>query len=155
MRRVSIIILVLFALPDARKAQARSARADVLLRQGKQLLDAGNTAAACDAFDESHKLDPRVTTVLEQARCRETNGQLATALSLYRTAAAQGNAIARGHAERLKPRVSTLSIIGAREVEFEVRCGGELIRGRSARRTPSTVVRASSPRARAMAVTGR
>src|ERR1043165_2477273 len=64
-------------------ADSSSAQAEVLFRKGKELLAAGKTAEACDAFDASEKLGPAVSTVLNQAACREKNGQIATAWGLF------------------------------------------------------------------------
>ena len=75
----------LAAILAARAASARpaGAQAEILFRQGKELLASGKTAEACAAFDASQKLDPTVSTLLNQASCHEKQGQLATAWGLF------------------------------------------------------------------------
>jgi hypothetical protein len=103
-------------------AQPSSDQADLLFHQGKDLMAAGKVGEACAAFDDSQKLDPTTATLLNQANCRERNGQLATARSLFLEAARQTgsatdkasrqmHATAADRAVRLEPRLSTLRII--------------------------------------------
>ena len=66
------------------QAQPASGRAQSLFDEGLQQLKNKNYARACTAFEGSQKLDPRVTTLLNLAACREQNGQLATAWALRR-----------------------------------------------------------------------
>jgi hypothetical protein len=113
---------MVLVIPRAAVAQpAAGAQAEVLFRQGKQLLEDGKIAEACAAFDASQKLDPAVTTTLNQANCREKNRQLATAWGLYlevarrtrgvATAASQQmHEVASERAAQLEPRLSTLRI---------------------------------------------
>src|SRR6185295_9997285 len=60
----------------ARRAEAQSptVEAEAMFRQGKDLMASGKIADACAAFDLSQKLDPRATTLINQANCRERNG---------------------------------------------------------------------------------
>jgi hypothetical protein len=64
-------------------SQSAGAQAEVLFRQGRKLLDEGKLAEACGAFEESQKLDPLVTTLLNLANCREKQGMIATAWGLF------------------------------------------------------------------------
>lgn len=102
-------------------AEPEGAQAEVLFRQGKELMAAGKLAQACAAFDASQKLDPTLPTLLNQANCRQQNGQLATAWGLFleaerRTrggadrASQQMHATAASRAASLEPRLSTLRI---------------------------------------------
>jgi hypothetical protein len=102
-------------------AQSSSAQAEALFRQAKELLSQGNIADACAAFDASQKLDPTIATLLNQASCREKNGQLATAWGLFLDAERQSRGaiddgtrqlhkVATDHATKLEPRLSTLTI---------------------------------------------
>ena len=102
-------------------AQPAGAQAEVLFRQGRDLLAAGKLAEACSAFEESQKLEPAVTTLLNLAGCREKLGQLATAWGLFLDAVRQtrsaGDAaskqfhrVAQARAQKLEPRVSRLTI---------------------------------------------
>ncbi|HSK04631.1 MAG TPA: hypothetical protein VK932_25450 [Kofleriaceae bacterium] len=121
-RAAALAVLVGLVIPQAAAAQpAAGAQAEVLFRQGKELLAAGKIAEACAAFDASQKLDPAVTTALNQANCREKNRQLASAWGLYlevarrtrgaATAASQRmHEVASERAAQLEPRLSTLRI---------------------------------------------
>lgn len=111
-----------------------SDRAERKFQQGKQLIAAGKIAEACAAFDDSQRLEPAIATMLNQADCRERNGQLATAWRLFRevarqTMASEGarkqlGAVATRRAADLEPRLSTLRI----DVPEEHRVAGLVIR---------------------------
>jgi tetratricopeptide (TPR) repeat protein len=101
--------------------QAAAAQAEALFRQGRELMAAGNVAEACSAFEESQKLDPAVTTLLNLGGCREKLGQIATAWGLFLDAARQTRAatdaagqklhgVAQARVDKLEPRVSKLTI---------------------------------------------
>src|SRR5215813_3345462 len=81
MNRVIAVVFVLWC--SAALAQPAGAQAEVLFRQGRDLLAAGKVAEACSAFEESQKLEPAVTTLLNLAGCREKLGQLATAWGMF------------------------------------------------------------------------
>jgi hypothetical protein len=110
-------LAILAASPRA-SAQSASVQAQSLFDQGRKLIKAGKIAAACDAFESSHKLDPAVTTLLNLAECRAKNGQIATAWGAFadanRMARASKNAklarVASNHARKLEPRLSRLTI---------------------------------------------
>jgi hypothetical protein len=121
--RSALVVFVTLVCTMARSGHAQSPadQAEALFRRGKELLTAGRVAEACAAFDESQALDPTPATMLNQANCRERNGQLATAHGLFveaarQTDAATGKASRHMHATatdraaRLAPRVSTLRI---------------------------------------------
>ncbi len=102
-------------------AQPSGAQAEALFRQGRDLMTAGKTAEACTAFEESEKLDPAVTTLLNLAGCREKLGQLATAWGLFieaerltRNASDAATTtlhdVAKSKASKLEPRLSKLTI---------------------------------------------
>src|SRR5436190_11289267 len=74
-----VVFVVLGVAVRFAGAQTAGAQAEVLFRQGKTLFAAGKFAEACAAFDASERLEPDVSTVMNQANCREKNGQLATA----------------------------------------------------------------------------
>jgi hypothetical protein len=75
--------IVVVACPGAVAAQPVDTQADLLFEQGRDLLIAGEYAEACAAFDASQKIAPAITTLVNQASCREKNGQLASAWSLF------------------------------------------------------------------------
>ena len=109
------------AMTQPAGAQPAGTQADALFRQGKVLMAAGKLEEACAAFDASQQLDPAVPTLLNQANCRERNGQLATAWGLFLEVERQTRAFsdlasqqmhktATDRAARLEPRLSTLRI---------------------------------------------
>ena len=119
-----LIVVAAFAIAAAPRhadAQSSTAQAETLFRQGKDLMAHGRIAEACAAFDASQKLDPTIATLLNQASCREKNGQLATAWGLFLDAERQSRSasddagrqlhqVATDHAAKLEPRLSTLTI---------------------------------------------
>ena len=130
------VIFALIAWSSTARTQPAGAQAEVLFRQGRDLMTAGKVAEACSAFQESQKLEPAVTTLLNLAGCREKLGQLASAWGLFLdverqtrsapdAATQQLHGSAQDHAQKLEPRLSTLTII----VPNESRVGGlEVVR---------------------------
>jgi hypothetical protein len=114
----ALVVAVWLAATSLAHAQPAGAQAEVLFRQGRDLMAAGKYAEACTAFEASEKLDPVVTTLLNLASCREKNGQLASAWGLYleaerKTRGASDDklhAVALDHASKLEARVSKLTI---------------------------------------------
>lgn len=125
------VVFVLIAWSSTSRAQPAGAQAEMLFRQGRDLMTAGKVAEACSAFQESQKLEPAVTTLLNLAGCREKLGQLASAWGLFLDAERQTRSasdaatqqlhgIAQDHAQKLEPRLSTLTIT----VPSDSRVGG-------------------------------
>ena len=123
---IVVAALVIAAGPSIAQAQSSTAQAETLFRQGKDLMSHGRVAEACAAFDASQKLDPTIATLLNHASCREKNGQLATAWGLFLDAERQSRSasddagrqlhqVASDHANKLEPRLSTLTITVASE----------------------------------------
>jgi tetratricopeptide (TPR) repeat protein len=121
MIRAIAIAFVFVTWSSVALAQSNGAQAEVLFRQGRKLMTAGKLAEACTAFDESQKLEPAVTTLLNLAACREKLGQLATAWGHFLEAARQTRSasdaatqqhheVATTRARKLEPRVSKLTI---------------------------------------------
>lgn len=115
------IIAVLLTWSSTALAEPAAAQAEVLFRQARELMAAGKVSEACSAFEESQKLDPAVSTLLNLASCREQLGQFATAWGLFLDAARQTRSatdaasrkfhdVAQGRAQKLEPRVSRLTI---------------------------------------------
>jgi serine/threonine-protein kinase len=139
-RAIAAVIVYVCAFgvwPSAALAQPAGAQAEVLFRQGRDLLAAGKVAEACSAFEESQKLEPAVTTLLNLASCREQVGQFATAWGLFLDAARQTRSardaatkklhdVAQARALKLEPRVSRLTINVPLHSQFE---GLEITRG--------------------------
>ena len=138
--RISVAVMMLVSIAHAQPSSA-IAQAEVLFRQGKDQMASGKIAEACASFDASQKLAPSVSTRMNQANCREKNGQLATAwgyfLDASREAAAQGTpegkqlrSIAGDRASKLESRVSSLKIVvqGDRKLPgLEVLRDGEVL----------------------------
>jgi hypothetical protein len=97
---------------------ADAATAEALFEQGKQLLRAGNAAAACPKLAESQRIDPSTGTLLALAMCHEADGKLASAWAEFITVEARARnegrldreQAAHARARALKPRLSTLEI---------------------------------------------
>jgi hypothetical protein len=87
--RASLICAALVALPASALAEtAEEVRADALFREGVVKFDGGQIRAACAAFTESLRLDPKLGTLLNLALCHERDGKPATAWIEYNHAAA-------------------------------------------------------------------
>jgi len=116
-----VIVYSWVAMAAPAYAQPAGAQAEVLFREGRNLMTAGKVAEACVALEQSHKLESAVTTLLTLAACREKLGQFATAWGLFldverQTRSASDRAveqlykIAHEHAANLEPRVPKLMI---------------------------------------------
>jgi len=110
--------LLMLSLAFPLSAQPRdSASADALFEAGREALDRGDVAVACQRFEESNRLESAAGTILNLANCREKLGQLASAWQRYREALQKlppGDervALAREHATALEPRVPRLTIV--------------------------------------------
>jgi serine/threonine-protein kinase len=134
---VRTILVVVMVWSSAALAQPAGAQAEVLFREGRDLMAAGKVADACVAFEQSQKLQPAVTTLLNLAGCREKLGQLATAWGLFLDAARdtrsatdaagqQLHGVAQAHADKLEPRVSRLTINVPQQSQVD---GLEILRG--------------------------
>lgn len=93
-------------------------RAEELFGQGRVLLDAGKYAEACEAFDESMRLEPGGGTLLNLALCHELLGKYATATREYREAL--DRAIADGRQDRTRLAHERLDVVSARVARFAV-----------------------------------
>jgi hypothetical protein len=137
MKFSKLITIALALSAGTARAQSSGAQAETLFREGKDLMAKGKIAEACAAFDASQKLEPTISALLNLAACREKNSQLATAWGLFleaerqtRTAnddaTRQLHQVAISKAEKLEPRLSTLTIT----VSPENRVGGlQILRG--------------------------
>lgn len=139
MRRIVVALVLLSS--SAALAQPAGAQAETLFRQGRDLMSKGKTAEACSAFQESQRLEPAVTTLLNLAGCREKLGQIATAWGLFLEAERETRSatspadrqlhdVAQKRAASLEPRISKLEIDvpDANKVDgLEVKRGDEKI----------------------------
>ncbi len=96
------LALALFSWSQLAWSQStqEQALAEGLFRDGRELLERGEFAAACGKLDESYKLDPASGTLLNLALCHEREGKLATAWVEFQ------NALARVRREGSEERVT-------------------------------------------------
>lgn len=124
MNRMVFVVAMVGASVSPAYSQPAGAQAEVLFNQGRSLLSAGKLPEACAAFEESQKLEPAVTTLINLAGCREKQGKLATAWGLFLDVERQTRTsndatsqhlrtVAVSHAQQLEPHVSKLTIVVA------------------------------------------
>lgn len=112
-------------LPSPARAQNQGTlAAEALFREGVALMDAGEFARACPAFEESARIERAGGTLFRLAECREAEGKTASAWVAYEAALAE--AVRRGNAEKtgevreriqaLEPRLVRLRIIVSPEL---------------------------------------
>jgi hypothetical protein len=157
------VIALLTLLPAVAGAQTetKTAVADALYRQARDLMAAGDYARACPKFAESQRLDPATGTLLNLAACHEKQGRLATAWLEYSDAvfAARRDgredrvAYAEERARALEPKLSRLTLLlaaDADEPNLEIELDGASV-GRAVIGAPTPVdpgshtVRATAP----------
>lgn len=114
-------LIAMITWPAIAIGQPAGAQAEVLFREGRSLITAGKYAEACAAFEQSQKLEPSLSTLLNLGDCREKNGQIATAWGLFLDAERQSRSgtdaatqqlhgVAQSFAKKLEPRISKLAI---------------------------------------------
>ncbi|WP_394835080.1 hypothetical protein LVJ94_52135 [Pendulispora rubella] len=77
----------LLATQPANAQQPDTVTAQALFDDAKGLMKQGRYADACAKFESSHRIDPKVGTVLNLAHCYEQTGQTASAWARYVEAA--------------------------------------------------------------------
>jgi hypothetical protein len=121
------------AAPASTKDQVLS-----LYNQGKELLDAGKTAEACQAFEAAKRLDfTAINLILRLGDCYERLGRTASAYSQYQQAASLAAAAKdarRSTAEErvaaVEPHLARLSVaLAPGSVGVTVRRNGEVVAG--------------------------
>jgi hypothetical protein len=116
MRRYGWALAIVLAAGSAAAAGGDPAAAEALFRQGREAMQTGDYALACEKFHESNRLDPAAGTVLNIADCEEKLAHLATAWTLFRQVAEQlpgtdeRQGIAKSRAAALEPRLPRLSL---------------------------------------------
>jgi hypothetical protein len=91
--------------------------AEALFKEGRAFMAAGDPVAACDRFERSQRLEPRVGTLANLAECRRLQGQLAASWEAWIAAEAlakqsgdQRQADARAQADALQPLLAQFTI---------------------------------------------
>jgi hypothetical protein len=117
-RLVAAVAVTAFAVPFS-IAHAQSPAAEVLFRDGRDLIKRGKLAAGCDKLAASERLESSVGTLLNLGDCREKLGKLASAWAAFRKAEAMAKrsgkddkrqAEAGRRAAQLEPKLSHLVI---------------------------------------------
>ena len=129
LRFVAPLFATLVAASSAH-GQVVGAQAEALFRQGRELLVAGKVSEACSAFEQSQRLEPAITTLLNLAGCREMNRQYASAWGYFLQAeretrasvdeeSVKFHALAESRAKALEGKVSklTISVSAAHEID--------------------------------------
>jgi len=124
-------------LISAPAALAQSAEAEVLFRDGRDLIKRGQLAAGCDKLDASARLESSVGTLLNLGDCRDRLGKPASAWAAFRKAEAMAKrtggddkrqAEAGKRAAALEPRLATLVIeVAGKPLGLVVRRDGEIV----------------------------
>jgi len=120
-------VLAAAAVSVANIGVAYADEAEALLKDGKKLMGAGKLAEACPKLEESQKLDPKSSTLLEVAICHEKQGKIATAWSEFIDAEGQarkdgrskleGDARQRGR--KLEPKLPRITVSVAKDAAVE------------------------------------
>jgi tetratricopeptide (TPR) repeat protein len=114
-----ILIVALLAGAPAHAGGTAKEQAEVLFREGRELLLAGKNAEACVRFEKSQAVDRALGTLLNLADCHESMGKTATALSDFQEAARWGEStgqkerskVAKQRVEALMRRVPHLKVV--------------------------------------------
>jgi serine/threonine-protein kinase len=133
----ALVALAFSASPSDARAND-PATATLLFNEAKTLMGSGKYADACPKLEESQRLDPGIGTQFNLADCYEKISRTASAWALFldvasqAAAAGQGarEAVARGRATALEPKLSRLTIVAPKDVTgLEVRRNGEIVNG--------------------------
>jgi hypothetical protein len=113
-------ILIAFAVVAmCSPVRAQPAEAEVLFREGKHQLAAGDLASACASLDASERLDPAIGTELNLADCLDRSGKPASAWAMFTKAEQSAKHIgdtkrgaeAHRRATELVPKLVYLTIV--------------------------------------------
>lgn len=79
----SLLCVLLASAPASAQVPAREGAAQLLFDEAAKLLERGLFEEACAKFQASQALDPKGGTLLNLAQCRERQGRIATAWTLF------------------------------------------------------------------------
>jgi tetratricopeptide (TPR) repeat protein len=116
--RAAFILLTWIVTTQSVRAQDARAQAEALFQEARQLMSAGDYAAACPKLEASQHLDPAVGTLLNLADCYEKNGRTTSAWAEFLHAANEAHKVgddrreraARERAIAIEPRLSKLTV---------------------------------------------
>ncbi|WP_428265982.1 hypothetical protein [Haliangium sp.] len=111
-------LAALLAAPAAQAQSTSTGAAESLFNDGRELMDKGDFAAACEKFAASHALEASVGALLNLGDCREKNGQPASAWVAYKQAANMARregdkrrlAFAERRAAAIEPKLSYMVV---------------------------------------------
>jgi hypothetical protein len=114
-----VVVLALARDGLTAPTEVESALATALFNEARTLMNEGRWTEACAKFSESQRLDPGGGTLLNLALCREMEGKIATAWTLFNEALAiaeqQGRndraVFARSHIQNLEPKLPYVIVI--------------------------------------------
>jgi hypothetical protein len=109
-------VLFVASIAGAQPSPDDRAAAESLFRDGRRLMDEGQTAQGCRKLEESQRLDAAPGTLLNLAVCHEKEGKIASAWADFNQALAQARkenrpdreSLAREHIAAIEPRLPRL-----------------------------------------------
>ena len=112
---------------DAEPSADAEASADLLFKQGRELMTQGRISEACQRLEESQRIDAAGGTLLNLARCHEQEGRVALSWSEFKEAASVARTDGRPDREdeaairvaALEPRLSRLTILVPASAQIE------------------------------------
>ncbi len=105
--KLALSLVTLLALASSASADNK-ARADQLFKEGKSLMAEKRYADACNAFEESYKLDPGIGAQLNIAKCYEEWGKLGRAFTSYQLAEKMARDAGDNRADKIKELITEL-----------------------------------------------
>lgn len=85
-RRVAVTASTEAQAPKLTPPNPRAAEAEALFEEGRNLMNSGQIAPACEKFEASAAIDIAIGTLLNLANCREMTGDHKAACDNYRKA---------------------------------------------------------------------
>jgi hypothetical protein len=116
--RIAALLCTLASSALAAPSATDKAVAESLFQEARKLMKQGALDRACPKFAESHRLAPRLGTLLNLATCHEKQGKTASAWAEFKEAAALARAdqrkarevYARQHAADLEKKLSRVTV---------------------------------------------
>ena len=132
--RAAVAVVIAAATTLHAPAARADAAAEALFGEGRQLIAAGKIPEACDRFQRSQALEPKVGTLLNLGDCRERQGQLANAWAAFMDASSLAirqnddrATEAKRRAALIEPRLAHLTITVTGVPELAISRNGESV----------------------------